>query len=82
MCRLYVHMQVLDPFQVTEQWMSMLNPDGHYTLTEELQSGDIVTHRLTKDCEVFSHDELVTYVTNIWLHKCPPELIICPTSAP
>jgi len=75
-------MQVLDPFQVTEQWMSMLNPNGYYTLTEELSCGSIVTHRLTHDCEVFSHDQLVTYVTNIWLTSDPPELIICPSPAP
>lgn len=75
-------MEVLTGWSVMEAWLNALDQERSYTLKEEFQDGTIGTHWKTLDTDVFSYQELVDYVSAIWLPSHPAELIICPTSAP
>ena len=75
-------MEVLTGWSVMEAWLNALDQERSYTLKEEFQDGTIGTHWKTQDTDVFSYQELVDYVSAIWLPSHPAELIICPTSAP
>ena len=74
--------EVMTAWTAVEQWLQALNPALSYTLKEEFQDGTIATHWKTEDTDVFSYQELVDYVSAIWLPSHPAELIICPTSPP
>ena len=75
-------MQVTTEWDTMKAWLDALNPQLSYTLKEEFRDGQIGTHWNTADTDVFSYEELVDYVSTIWLPSHPAELIICPTSAP
>ena len=75
-------MEVTTEWDTMVLWLKALNPELSYTLKEEFQDGHIATHWNTADTDVFSCQELVDYVSAIWLPSHPAELIICPTTAP
>ena len=68
--------------QSTLDWIDSLDPTCYYELREEVRNGDCITHKASAERAVFTHEELMTYVYNIWLDSHPPELIICRASAP
>lgn len=54
-----------------ELWVNSLNRGYHYTLCEELPSSTVITHLVD-----VSHDQLKTYIRNIYLPSHPPKLIV------
>ena len=62
-----------------EQWINALDKSRSYTIKEEFRDGTIATHWNTMDSDVFTHQELDSYIHCIWLEDHPAELILCPT---